>query len=106
MYVRRAGYRFLSRGIEVQTRYASLLAQVKATAKSKCCCSILQRKGHGTKSISVIAKGSWYKINFSAAPNCFTEKSAELIPITVCVPFNLCRGLLEIQPSRQNRHSR
>ena len=34
------------------------------TAKSKCCCSIWKRKGPGTKSISVIAKGSWYKINF------------------------------------------
>ena len=29
MYVRPAGYRYLSRGIEVQTRYARLLAQVK-----------------------------------------------------------------------------
>ena len=36
-----------------------------STAKSKCCCSIWQRKGPGTKSISVIAKCAWYKINFS-----------------------------------------
>ena len=35
------------------------------TPKSKCCCSIRQEKGPGTKSISVIAKGAWYKINFN-----------------------------------------
>ena len=38
----------------------------RSTAKSKCCCSIWQRKGPGTKSISVIAKVAWYKINFSS----------------------------------------
>jgi hypothetical protein len=33
-------------------------------AKSKCCCSIWQRKGPGTKSISAVAKVAWYNINF------------------------------------------
>ena len=39
---------------------------VGSTAKSKCCCLIWQRKGTGTKSISVIAKVAWNKINFSS----------------------------------------
>ena len=41
-----------------------LCAPGLATAKSKCCCSIQKRKGPGTKSISVIAKVAWCKINF------------------------------------------
>ena len=44
----------------VQNQFQSIQP---STAKSKCCCSIWQRKGPGTKSISVIAKGAWYKIN-------------------------------------------
>ena len=75
-----------------------------STAKSKCCCSILQRKGHGSKSISVVAKGSRYNINFTVL-QLYRDKS-ELIPITGFVPFHICRVLLKIQPSRQNRHSR
>ena len=38
---------------------------ISTTAKSKCPSSIWQRKGPSPKSISVIAKGVWYKINFS-----------------------------------------
>ena len=44
---------------------ATLWSIHSTTAKSKCCCSIQQRKGPGTKSIAVIQKRSWYKINCS-----------------------------------------
>ena len=39
--------------------------RLEPTAKSRCPSSIWQQNGPGTKSISVIAKGAWYKINFS-----------------------------------------
>ena len=75
-----------------------------STAKSKCCCSIWQRKGPGTKSISVIAKVAWYKINFIGSQ--LYRKESELIRIPGFVPRNFCRVLLRDEPSRQNRHSR
>ena len=74
------------------------------TAKSKCCCSIWQRKGPGTKSISVIAIVAWYKINFIGLQ--LYRNESELIRIPGFVPFHICRVLLKIQPCRQNRHSR
>ena len=74
------------------------------TAKSKCPCSSQQRKGPGTKSIAVIAKGSRYNINFTGL-QLYRDKS-ELIRIPGFVPRNFCRVLLRIEPSRQNRHSR
>ena len=46
-------------------RQPQVLRYIYTTPKSKCPCSSQQRKGPGTKSISVIAKGVWYKINFS-----------------------------------------
>ena len=75
-----------------------------ATAKSKCCCSIWQRKGPGTKSISVIAIVAWNKINFIGLQ--LYRNESELIRIPGFVPFHICRVLLKIQPCRQNRHSR
>ena len=73
----------------------------QTTAKSRCPNSIQQRTGPGTKSIAVIAKGSRYNINFTGL-QLYRDKS-ELIPITGFVPFHICRVLLKIQPSRQNR---
>ena len=66
----------------------SSLQRIFATAKSKCCCSIWKRKGPGTKSISVIAKGAWYKNNFIGL-NLY-RKDSELIPITGFVPSHFC----------------
>ena len=48
-------------------------------AKSKCPSSIWQRKGPGTKSISVIAIVAWYKINFIGLQ--LYRNESELIPI-------------------------
>ena len=76
----------------VQTHIFSV-SPSSSTAKSKCCCSILQRKGHGSKSISVVAKGSRYNINFTVL-QLYRDKS-ELIPITGFVPFHICRVLLK-----------
>ena len=75
-----------------------------STAKSMCPNSIQQRKGPGTKSISVIAKVAWYKINFIGSQ--LSRKESELIRIPGFVPCNVCRVLLQIQPSRQNRQGR
>ena len=55
------------------------------TAKSKCCCSIWQREWPGTKSISVIAKVAWYKINFIGSQ--LSRKESELIRIPGLVPL-------------------
>ena len=63
------------------------------------------------------AKRAWYKINFSNSErflvqnqfrwlDSFTEMRPELIRIAGFVPFHICRVLLKIQPSRQNRWGR
>ena len=46
---------------------------IMSTAKSRYLSSIWQRKGPGTKSISVIAKVAWYKINFIGSQLCRKE---------------------------------
>ena len=73
---------------ELEGRYTPGFEWSLSTAKSKCCCSIWKRKGPGSKSISVIAKVAWCKINFLAY-SC-TEKRSELIPITGFVPPQFC----------------
>ena len=53
---------------------------------------------------SLEAKRAWTKsisVTYS-----LTEKRPERIPITVFVPCHVCRVLLQMQPSRQNRWGR
>ena len=68
--------------------YCSRTQLSRSAAKSKCCWSIWQRKGPGTKSISVIAKVARYKI-ISVAFS-FTDMRPELIPIPGFVPAQFC----------------
>ena len=63
---------------------------ILSTAKSKCPSSIWQRKGPGTKSISVIVIVAWYKINFIGSQ--LYRNESELIPIrgfVLSIPLGL-----------------
>ena len=65
--------------------------------------------------LDLAAKRAWHKINFSNSESGLVQnqfhwltafqKRIKTIPITGFVPPNLCRVLLGIQPSRQNRQS-
>ena len=69
-----------------QNEELRFLAIPGSTAKSMCPNSIQQRKGPGTKSISVIAIVAWYKINFIGLH--LYRNESEPIRIPGFVPFH------------------